>query len=293
MSTVALPSEMKTETVRFGDGSTVEVMRNQEMSDVEWMETKRYMESNPRETKELEEYATNPDKMRKQMLMKTITEVWQKMMSDGDDEFSRKIKALEEDPEFEQLFADIKGYNVDAIRAYYDDELMMMKVSKKMGGIPRECKPTLEKIRKTPITLQEACKFGDIKQVQKYLAETASDPSLRDVDAKDHKGVSCLGYAIGANRMAVAKLLIENNADPNVLDLAGNNGCHYAAAYGRKDMLEYVMGLGVAIDKANSKGITPIMAAVTNNKKDTIDILAKTGVPVPEKPPPKVVESGE
>merc|ERR1719433_794542 len=107
------------------------------MNDPQWLEAKQYMEMNPEETKSLEEYSSNPDKMRKQMLMKTITEVWQKMMSDGDDEFSRKIKALEEDPEFENLFADIKAYDVDLIRQYYDDDVMMMKVSKKMGGIPR------------------------------------------------------------------------------------------------------------------------------------------------------------
>merc|ERR550532_1277297 len=196
-------------------------------------------------------------------------------MMDGDDEFSRKIKALEEDTDFEELFADIKAYDVERIRQYYDDDLLMMKVSKKMGGIPRECKPTLEKIRKTPITLQEACKFGDIKQLQKYLAETASDPSVRDVDAKDHKGISCLGYAIAANRMPVTKLLIENKADPNAVDLQGNTGCHYAAGYGRKDMLEYMISLGVSVNKANDSGLTPLAAAKKNNRKDTVEILEK------------------
>eukprot|EP00416_Gambierdiscus_australes_P023499 CAMPEP_0171057076 /NCGR_PEP_ID=MMETSP0766_2-20121228/1555_1 /TAXON_ID=439317 /ORGANISM="Gambierdiscus australes, Strain CAWD 149" /LENGTH=282 /DNA_ID=CAMNT_0011512127 /DNA_START=80 /DNA_END=928 /DNA_ORIENTATION=- len=277
MTELALRSEMQPETLNLKDGSTVEVMRNQEMTDSQWIEAKRYMESNPEETRDLEEYSTNPDKMRKQMLMKTITEVWQKMMSDGDDEFSRKIKALEEDPEFEKLFSDIKAYDVDQIRQYYEDDVMMMKVSKKMGGIPRECKPTLEKIRKTPITLQEACKFGDIKQLQKYLKETDSDPSAREIDAMDQRGVTCLGYAIGANRMAVAKLLIENKADPNRLDLAGNNGCHYAGGYGRKDLLEYLIGLGVSVNAANKQGLTPLDAATKNKREGTMEILAKQG----------------
>lgn len=277
MTELAVASDMQLEQLKLADGTKMQVMRNAEMSDPQWLEAKRYMEDNPEETKDLEEYSTNPDKMRKQMLLKTITEVWQKMMSDGDDEFSRKIKALEEDTEFEQLFLDIKAYDVERIRQYYDDDLLMMKVSKKMGGIPRECKPTLEKIRKTPITLQEACKFGDIKQLQKYLSETASDPSTREIDAKDQKGVTCLGYAIGANRMPIAKLLIENKADPNSLDEQGNNGCHYAAGYGRKEMLEYLIGLGVSVNAKNNQGITPLAAATKNNREGTIEILTKNG----------------
>lgn len=268
---------MKLEKLSLADGSSVEVMRNAEMSDPQWLEAKRYMENNPEETRDLEEYSTNPEKMRKQMLLKTITEVWQKMMNDGDDEFSRKIKALEEDTDFEQLFLDIKAYDVDKIRQYYDDDLLMMKVSKKMGGIPRECKPTLEKIRKTPITLQEACKFGDIKQLQKYLAETASDPSSREIDAMDQKGVTCLGYAIAANRMPVAKLLIENKADPGAVDDKGNNGVHYAAGYGRKDMLEYLIGLGVSVNAKNKGGLTPLAAATKNKREGTMEILTKNG----------------
>lgn len=277
MTELAVQSDMKLEKLSLADGSSVEVMRNAEMSDPQWLEAKRYMENNPEETRDLEEYSTNPEKMRKQMLLKTITEVWQKMMNDGDDEFSRKIKALEEDTDFEQLFLDIKAYDVDKIRQYYDDDLLMMKVSKKMGGIPRECKPTLEKIRKTPITLQEACKFGDIKQLQKYLAETASDPSSREIDAMDQKGVTCLGYAIAANRMPVAKLLIENKADPGAVDDKGNNGVHYAAGYGRKDMLEYLIGLGVSVNAKNKGGLTPLAAATKNKREGTMEILTKNG----------------
>lgn len=277
MAELAVQSGMRTEKLNLADGTSMEVMRNAEMSDPQWLEAKRYMESNPDETRDLEEYSTNPEKMRKQMLMKTITEVWQKMMSDGDDEFSRKIKALEEDPEFEELFADVKAYDVGRIRNYYDDDLLMMKVSKKMGGIPRECKPTLEKIRRTPITLQEACKFGDIKQLQKYLSETESDPSQRELDAKDQKGISCLGYAIGANRIPLTKLLIESKADPNSLDLEGNNGCHYAAGYGRKDLLEFLIGQGVSVNAKNAKGMTPLDAATKNKREAAMEILQKNG----------------
>ena len=47
-----------------------------------------------------------------------------------------------------------------------------------------------------------------------------------------------MGYAIGANRIAVVKLLLDNRANPYAVDSSGNSGLHYAAGYGRKELLE-------------------------------------------------------
>merc|ERR1712224_561126 len=109
------------------------------------------------------------------------------------------------------------------------------------------------------------------------MGETSAQPECREVDAKDHRGVSCLGYAIGANRMAISRLLVDNNADPNQVDLDSNTGCHYAAAYGRKDILEYLIGLGISVNAKNRAGATPLDVATKNQKKDAIDILTKQG----------------
>eukprot|EP00913_Durusdinium_trenchii_P036040 g33722.t1 len=48
----------------------------------------------------------------------------------------------------------------------------MQKISNKMGGVPSQALRNAERIRKTPLTLQEACKFGDLRAVQRYLSET-------------------------------------------------------------------------------------------------------------------------
>merc|ERR1712039_538419 len=106
----------------------------------QWLETRQYLETNPEEARALEEYNTNPTKIRKELIMRAISEAWQRQIDEGDDEFSRKIKAIEEDPDFEALFADIKGYNAEAVRLLYDDDDLMMRVSKKMGGVPRDAK---------------------------------------------------------------------------------------------------------------------------------------------------------
>ena len=38
---------------------------------------------------------------------------------------------------------------------------------------------------------------------------------------EDHKGITALGYAIGTNRIAVVKLLLESRANPYAVDNSG------------------------------------------------------------------------
>mmetsp|Transcript_20318 Transcript_20318/g.45845 ORF Transcript_20318/g.45845 Transcript_20318/m.45845 type:complete len:293 (+) Transcript_20318:68-946(+) len=282
---------MKPETLKLRDGTSMEVMRNEGMTEGQWMDYKYYMEANPEEAKDLESYSTNPDLLRRQMLLQALSDQWQKQINSGDDEFSKKIKTLEEDPDFEQMFLDVKNYAGEQVAEYYQDDGVMMKISRKMGGVPREVKPTLEKIRKTPITLQEAVKFGDIKQLQKYISETESHKELREIDAKDHKGITMLGYAIGANRTKIVELLLANGADPNAVDDKGNNGIHYAAAYGRKDLLELMMTKGVKVDEPNNDGKTPLALAKQNKMTVTKELLLKSGATaLPDTPPPETAD---
>merc|ERR1711972_65623 len=113
------------------------------------------------------------------------------------------------------------------IMKYYHDEELMLKFSKKMGGIPTELEETLKKIDEKPITFHEAAKQGDLKEVQEHLKKSLP------IDRHDHKGITALGYAIGANRIAVCKLLLDNRANPHAVDANGNSGLHYSAGYGR------------------------------------------------------------
>merc|ERR1719440_134261 len=134
----------------------------------------------------------------------------------------------------------------------------MLKVSQKMGGLPQELKPALEKIEQTPLNLHEAAKNGDLKAVNEYLNKK------QPLDSQDHKGITPLGYAIGANRIAVVKLLLDKRANPYSVDSSGNSGLHYAAGYGRKELLEYLLKIGVNVNQANAKGQTPLAVATVN-----------------------------
>merc|ERR1719198_1998206 len=137
----------------------------------------------------------------------------------------------------------------------------MLKVSQKMGGVPSDVQNTLKKIDETPLNLHEAAKHGDLKSVNEYLAKK------QPLDSQDHKGITPLGYAIGANRIAVVKLLLDTRANPFSVDSNGNSGLHYAAGYGRKELVEYLLIAGGSVNQSNSQGQTPLKVATTNKQE--------------------------
>merc|ERR1712187_797441 len=115
------------------------------------------------------------------------------------------------------MLEDIKKNGLEAIMTYYQDEGLMLKFSQRMGGLPQELNPVLKKIDESPLTLHEAAKNGDLKAVQEFLGKK------KPLDGQDHKGITALGYAIGANKIAVVKLLLDNRANPFAVDASGNS----------------------------------------------------------------------
>merc|ERR1711988_1632051 len=154
---------------------------------------------------------------------------------------------------------------------YYQDEELMLKISQKMGGLPQELAPALKKIDETPLSIHEAAKNGDLKAVNEFLAKK------QPLDAQDQKGITPLGYAIGANRIAVVKLLLDNRANPFAVDASGNSALHYAAGYGRKELCEYLLKVGTSVTQTNSQGQTPLAVATQNRQADTIAVLKSHG----------------
>merc|ERR1712039_935904 len=149
-----------------------------------------------------------------------------------------RLKNLEKDPELAPIFEEIKKNGLEAAMKHCQDEELMLKVSQKMGGMPQELQAQMHKIEEASLTVHEAAKNGDLKAVQEYMNKG------QPLDAQDQKGITPLGYAIGANRIAVVKLLLDKRANPYAVDATGNCGLHYAAGYGRKELLEYLIKVG-------------------------------------------------
>merc|ERR1719453_2971229 len=154
---------------------------------------------------------------------------------------------------------------------YYQDEELMLKISQKMGGLPQELNATIKKLEDTPLSIHEAAKMGDLKAVQEYMAKG------QPLDAQDQKGITPLGYAIGANRIAVVKLLLDKRANPFAVDATGNCGLHYAAGYGRKELLEYLMKTGASVNQTNAKGQTPLAVTTMNKQAAAMELLQQHG----------------
>merc|ERR1719343_1245250 len=129
----------------------------------------------------------------------------------------------------------------------------------------------MKKLEETSWTLHEAAKNGDLKAIQDFLAKK------KPLDPQDHKGITPLGYAIGANRIAVVKLLLDSRANPFAVDANGNSGLHYAAGYGRKELCEYLLKVGASVNQANAQGRRPLDVATQNRHEAVIQVLRAHG----------------
>jgi len=213
----------------------------------------------------------NPEAMRGWLQTQAIADHYSKKLSEGDSAMTERMKALEHDAELRPIFEDIKKNGLESVMKHSQDEELMLKFSQKMGGLPEELKPKMKHIEETPMTLHEAAKMGDLRAVQEFHEKG------RPLDVHDSKGITALGYAIGANRIAVVKLLLDNRANPFAVDSSGNSGLHYAAGYGRKELLEYLIKTGCGVQQSNSQGQTPLAVAQTNKQQACIELLQKHG----------------
>ena len=213
----------QTENLQLSDGTSMDLARVPGIDDGTWDEVKTYLTGNPDIAKSLQKFAKNPEAMRGWLQTQAIAEHYNTKLANGEQPVQDKLKSLEHDPELNKVFEDIKKNGLEAAMKYYQDEELMLKISQRMGGLPQELQATMKKIDDTPLSIHEAAKMGDLKAIQEHLEKQ------KPLDAQDYKGITPLGYAIGANRIAVVKLLLDKRANPFAVDAAGNCGLHYAA----------------------------------------------------------------
>jgi len=255
------------DSVQLSDGTQMEIARVPGVDDSTWEEVKSYLSGNPEMAKHLQKFAKNPEALRGWLQTQAIAEHYNTRLANGEAPVQERIKSLEQDPELATLFEDVKKNGLEAAMKHMQDEELMLKISQKMGGLPKELEPVLKKIDDTPLTVHEACKNGDLKAINEYLEKK------KPIDAQDHKGITPLGYAIGANRIAAVKLLLDSRANHFAVDSNGNSGLHYAAGYGRKELVEYLLKLGASASQNNAQGQTPLAVATQNRQQSVIEIL--------------------
>merc|ERR1711924_111412 len=158
------------------------------------------------------------------------------------------MRKPEQDPELKPMFDDIKANGPDVVMKYLGDESLMQKISQKLGGIDPEMLTHLTAIKDSSVSLHDA-RRGDLQRLQEFLQDG------RDVNSKDFKGVTPLGYAVGHDQLSVVKVLIDAKANLNDVDSAGNSAVHFAAGYGRVKVLEHLLARGGNVSKVNQMGL--------------------------------------
>jgi len=259
------------EVVRLGDGTEISLAKVPGVDESTWSEVKDYLQGNPDVAKKLQGFSKDPEAMRGWLQSQAMADHYQKKLASSDEQVQGRMRALEQDPELAPILEDIKKNGMEAVMKHYQDEELMLKFSKAMGGLPEELKPALKKIDDTPLSLHEAAKMGDLKSVQEHLEKK------RPLDAQDPKGITALGYAVGANRIAVVKLLLDNRANPFAVDSSGNSALHYAAGYGRKELVEYLLKTGSSVAQANAQGRKPLDVATQNRHEAVVQLLRSHG----------------
>jgi hypothetical protein len=265
-------AQPQSETLNISDGSTMQIARVPDVDDATWAEVKTFVEGNPEMAQSMQAFAKDPENMRGWLETQAIAEHFNTKLTNKDSGMEQRMKAMETDPELAAVFEDIKKNGMEAAMKHMQDEELMLKFSRKMGGLPAELQPVLKKLQETSLTLHEAAKNGDTKAVQQFMEKPDKKP-----DVQDGKGITALGYAIGANRIAVVKMLLDNRANPNAVDSKGNSGLHYASGYGRKELVEYLLKLGVSVNQTNSDGQTPLAVATMNRQQVIMQALTGHG----------------
>mmetsp|Transcript_59754 Transcript_59754/g.139181 ORF Transcript_59754/g.139181 Transcript_59754/m.139181 type:complete len:277 (-) Transcript_59754:103-933(-) len=273
MAVDAIPTP---EVLNLSDGTTAVVSKPPSMVAEEWRETKKYLEENPEEGRRWETFSKDSKAVKISLQQSALDEYYNTKLNSGDEAVSNKLLGLNTNPEFAHIFEDVKRGGAQAAIQHSYNEPLMMKVSRAVGGVPEEVKEAISKIAAFPVTLQEACKMGEIKEVESYLKATDGS-GKQNLEATDAKGVTCLGYAIGANRISIVKLLLEKKADATKCDASGSTGVHYAAAYGRKELLSFLIDGKVDVNAKNAQNLTALALATKNKQKDAIDILKQKG----------------
>jgi hypothetical protein len=271
-----------TSQLKLKDGSTVELTRNEGVPDAIWNDVVKFVKENqsavkknpqivkllsehPEQVPMLMKFTNDADSIKNflesQVLAANVSEEGQQ----------EKMRQLEQDPELKPMFEDIKQNGPDVLMKYLQDEAIMRKVSQKLGGISPEMTKALMQIKDSSVSLHDAARRGDLQRLQEFAKDG------KDINGKDFKGVTPLGYAVGHDQLSCVKVLIDMKANLNEIDSAGNSAVHFAAGYGRVKVLEHLLARGANASKVNQMGMTPLAAAQQNNQQQAMALLQRHG----------------
>ncbi|MBA3953803.1 ankyrin repeat domain-containing protein, partial [Candidatus Dependentiae bacterium] len=116
--------------------------------------------------------------------------------------------------------------------------------------------------------LLEACKKGNIKQVQQLIKQGASVQAT--MSRNSHTTMS---IAIEGGHRDVVELLLEHGAQVDTADCRNNTALHKAAEHGKTDIVKLLLANGAKVGEAGIFGYTPLHKAAQNGHAAVVELL--------------------
>lgn len=205
--------------------------------------------------------------MRSMLYSQELDTYYQKLLENKNAELDANLQQVADDDDFRSIFQDVKMNGEDTMRWYLKDEDFLEKVSEKCGGLPRDVREKINRIRDEPVTLWEAAKMGHERKVQEAI------DGRRALDIPDLQGVTPIGYAVACGHVGIVKSLVKGRANIHEVDSKENSTLHYAAGYGHGDLVQYLLDLDADPTQPNIDGHTPYDVARINHHTSTIELL--------------------
>ncbi|XP_067653128.1 serine/threonine-protein phosphatase 6 regulatory ankyrin repeat subunit A-like [Haliotis asinina] len=121
--------------------------------------------------------------------------------------------------------------------------------------------------------LHFACKADD-EEIVKHVLQL----HLVDINCRGSNGMTPLLLAARYNTIGAFELLLENGADPSVVNSYGNNALHFACIGGNEDIVKHVIKLHlVDINCRGYNEMTPLLLAAERSASGIFEMLLDNG----------------
>jgi len=130
------------------------------------------------------------------------------------------------------------------------------------------CLPILQKLWYCPICCQSFPKLKESKKVNVQFILN-NDKYNRPED---------IWSATGMGKIQMVKNLVNRDSSLiNAKDNFGNTPLHFAAYYGKNDLVTFLLDSGASLEAKNNKDETPLFSAGIGKRKSTVMLLVKKG----------------
>jgi hypothetical protein len=121
------------------------------------------------------------------------------------------------------------------------------------------------------VSLSDAAKNGDINAIINLINHG------HNINQRDRLGQTPILLAAAFGRKEIFEFLANNGADVNKVDDFGRTPVLWAAANGHKEIVEFLAGRGADVNKVDDFGETPILLAAVRGHKETVAQLMVCG----------------